>query len=53
LFVVGRVVYFRSYVREPGSRSVGFGLTILPNMVLLAGSIIGALLHVIRNGWSA
>jgi glutathione S-transferase len=37
VFVVGRVLYFRSYIREPKSRSLGFALTALPSLVLMIG----------------
>ena len=43
LFLVGRALYFSAYVRDPAKRSLGFGLTFLPNMVLLVGAIYGAL----------
>lgn len=42
LFIVGRVIYFRSYVEDPKKRGAGFGLSALPVMVLLAGGLIGA-----------
>jgi hypothetical protein len=32
-----------SYVKDPKSRSAGYGLSALPVMVLLAGAIIGAI----------
>jgi uncharacterized membrane protein YecN with MAPEG domain len=44
IFLIGRVVYFRSYVRDPKSRSLGFGLSFLPIVVLLVGAVIGAAL---------
>jgi hypothetical protein len=43
VFIIGRFIYFRSYIRNPQSRSTGFGLTAFPNMVLLGGAIIGAI----------
>jgi len=44
VFVIGRAVYFRGYVRDPKKRSLGFGLTFLPNAILLVGAVIGAAL---------
>jgi len=44
VFVIGRVVYFRSYVRDPKSRSAGFGLSFLPLVILLGGAVLGAAL---------
>jgi glutathione S-transferase len=43
LYLIGRFVYFSSYVKEPKSRSLGYGLSALPIMVLLAGAIIGSI----------
>ncbi|MGH8208687.1 MAG: MAPEG family protein [Steroidobacteraceae bacterium] len=43
IYLIGRFIYFTSYVKDPKSRSMGFGLSALPIMVLLAGAIIGAI----------
>jgi glutathione S-transferase len=43
LFLIGRIVYARAYVRDPASRSAGFGLSILPTLVLLVMALLGAL----------
>ena len=48
VFIVGRFLYFRSYVSDPKKRGLGFGLTMLPNVVLVLGTLVGAvrgLLH--------
>jgi uncharacterized MAPEG superfamily protein len=42
LYLVGRQLYAVSYVRDPAKRSLGFGLTMLPMMILIIGSVIGA-----------
>jgi glutathione S-transferase len=42
VYLVGRFLYFRGYVREPKSRGLGFGLSMLPNMALVIGTIVGA-----------
>lgn len=42
LFILGRLMYFFAYVKDPKQRSVGFGLSALPVIALLAGGIIGA-----------
>jgi glutathione S-transferase len=44
VFVIGRAVYFRQYVRDPRSRSLGFGLSFTPMLILLVGALIGAAL---------
>ena len=43
VYVIGRVVYLRSYVADPAKRGLGFLLTILPIFVLLIGGLIGAI----------
>ena len=40
---VGRIVYARAYYADPTKRSLGFGLTQLPVIVLLVATIWGAL----------
>jgi glutathione S-transferase len=43
IYLIGRMIYFTSYVKDPKSRSMGYGLSALPVVVLLAGAIIGAI----------
>lgn len=43
VFILGRALYARAYVKDPAGRGPGFGLTLLANAVLLAGGLIGAL----------
>jgi glutathione S-transferase len=42
IFVIGRLVYFFSYVRDPKKRELGFMMTIAPSAILLVGGLIGA-----------
>ena len=42
VYVVGRVVYLRSYVADPAQRELGFGLSLGPIIVLLIGALLGA-----------
>jgi len=49
LFIVGRALYFRDYVRAPARREVGFALSVIPNSILLLGGIIGALIALVRH----
>src|ERR1700757_774561 len=42
VYLIGRLLYFSSYVKNPGSRSLGYGLSALPVLILLAGAVIGA-----------
>src|SRR5450631_1742929 len=35
VFLIGRALYFRAYVRDPRSRSLGFALSFIPMVILL------------------
>jgi uncharacterized MAPEG superfamily protein len=47
LYLIGRLIYFRSYVADPGKRGPGFGLSMLPIVVLLAIALIGCIRQLI------
>jgi glutathione S-transferase len=47
LYLIGRALYSSSYVKDPKSRSAGYGLSMLPTLALLAGGLVGA----IRAAW--
>ena len=49
VYLIGRFVYLRAYVAEPSKRSIGFALTSVPILVLLAIDLIGAVGRVIRG----
>ena len=42
VYLLGRVVYFRSYVAEPATRSAGFGLSVLPIVAMVIGVLVAA-----------
>lgn len=44
VYLVGRLLYWRSYTRAPASRTLGFVISMTPIMVLLLASL-GALLR--------
>jgi hypothetical protein len=44
VYLIGREIYAAAYVKNPASRSLGFALSALPAMVLIAGGLIGAVL---------
>jgi uncharacterized membrane protein YecN with MAPEG domain len=44
IFIVGRVLYLNGYVADPKKRSAGFGLSFLPNVILVIGALVGAIL---------
>lgn len=42
VYLIGRFIYASAYVKDPASRGLGFGLSILPTAILMLGSLIGA-----------
>ncbi|MFT4590851.1 MAG: glutathione S-transferase [Gammaproteobacteria bacterium] len=42
VFIIGRFVYLKMYIANPKKRGIGFGLTMVPNTILLLGGIGGA-----------
>lgn len=49
IYIVGRVIYFFSYVKNPEKRSLGFGLSAAPVAALLIGALIGTAMGVIHR----
>jgi len=43
VFIIGRAIYCRSYVRDPKSRSLGFALTALPTLIMMIGILVQAI----------
>ena len=43
VFLIGRVLYARAYVRDPGSRTIGFVLGFLANLALIFAALWGAI----------
>ncbi|MCB1596756.1 MAG: MAPEG family protein [Gammaproteobacteria bacterium] len=46
VFIAGRLVYLRLYIADPKKRGAGFGISVLPIMILILGGLGGAI-------WSA
>ena len=42
VFIIGRFVYLKMYIANPKKRGIGFGLTMVPNTILLLGGMGGA-----------
>jgi glutathione S-transferase len=43
VFIGGRFLYLRGYVSEPSRRGMGFGISMLPLLILLLGGLGGGL----------
>ena len=41
VYLVGRVLYFREYIQQPTSRTLGFSLSFLPILALLIAALAG------------
>ena len=44
VYLAGRFIYWRSYTSAPGSRGVGFGLSMLPVLALLVAALAGCVM---------
>jgi len=44
VYLVGRFIYWRSYTSAPGSRGVGFGLSMLAVLALLVAALAGCVM---------
>jgi Tfp pilus assembly protein PilE len=43
VYLLGRTLYFMSYVKQPASRQPGFLLTVVPTFIMLGGVLFEAL----------
>jgi glutathione S-transferase len=50
IWIAGRIIYMISYAKDPSTRSLGFGLTALPMLILLVGGLIGAIRVLVTTG---
>jgi glutathione S-transferase len=48
VFIVGRAIYAVTYVKDPKKRSAGFALTALPELALLIGILIWAVMALVK-----
>jgi glutathione S-transferase len=48
VYLVGREIYAATYVKDPAKRSVGFGLSALPTLILIGGGLVGAVWQLIQ-----
>jgi uncharacterized MAPEG superfamily protein len=45
VYLIGRQIYSVSYVKDPKSRGPGYGLSMLPTLILLVSGLIGAVMR--------
>jgi hypothetical protein len=48
VYIIGRAVYARSYVKDPKGRSAGFAMSALPQLLLLLGILIWAVWALVK-----
>lgn len=41
IYLIGRILYLRGYVRDPKTRSIGFGLSIVPILFFVLAALAG------------
>ena len=49
VYLVGRTLYYFSYVRDPGKRTLGYSLSMGPAVLLLIAALLGAIRAAIQG----
>jgi hypothetical protein len=49
IYLIGREVYAAGYVKEPAKRSAGYGVSLVPTVILVVGGLAGAVRQVIAR----
>jgi len=49
VYLAGRQIYAAAYAKDPAKRSLGFGLSFLPVVILLIGGLIGAVWKLVHG----
>lgn len=44
IYLLGRLIYWRAYVKDPSRRALGFGLTAFPTLAMLLATVVGAVM---------
>jgi glutathione S-transferase len=49
VFIIGRALYAGTYVKDPKSRSPGFAMSAIPQLILLVGILIWAVWALVKS----
>ena len=47
IFIIGRFIYAAGYIKDPSKRGPGMMITLLSNVILMMGALIGAVMNII------
>lgn len=48
VYLIGRLIYWRGYIADPRKRGPGFGLSMLPILILLLIALVGCIVRLMR-----
>jgi glutathione S-transferase len=49
IYLIGRMLYLRGYVRDPKQRGPGYGLSLLPTLALMLIGLVGVVRALLRG----
>ena len=49
VYLIGRLIYFVTYVNDPETRDVGMAMSMIPCQILTVGALIGVIVHYFVN----
>jgi glutathione S-transferase len=47
VYLIGRLIYWRAYVRDPAKRALGFMLSMVPTTALAVLALVGILMEMV------
>ena len=45
VYIVGRFIYRAEYLKDPGSRELGFAMSFIPSVILLVWALVAAIIN--------
>jgi glutathione S-transferase len=48
IYLIGRIIYWRSYVKNPSTRALGFTLSFVPTIALVVLTVVGIVLRLVK-----